>query len=293
MGQYLCQCPAFHAVFQIRNFGIEINRRCAFFPEPVEGIFVTGDKIMVLDTNTLGNPYGEALSRILSRCPRFADISEQCRIVPDGLLVLAPEAVIGPTRQRLTGVPFALTIMQQPSRSKSFTQAQHQIVGEFALVFAIGMGIPLVTFHIIDRDKGRFPSHGQSHIAGHQIFFHLFPQGVDQLPLIITVGFGHARIFMQAMDSIAVFKGDVTGAGRTGQGRRTCRMGGTGQGDMPLAGQQPGGGIKTDPAGTRDINLGPGMEVGKVSFRSRRSIKGFFISAQLHQITTDKARGQP
>ena len=61
---------------------------------------------------------------------------------------------------------------------------------------------------------------------------------------------------------------------------------------MALAGEQAAGGIQTDPAGARQIDLAPGMQVGEVMLGAGRTIKGFHIGAELNQVTGNKARSQ-
>ncbi len=61
---------------------------------------------------------------------------------------------------------------------------------------------------------------------------------------------------------------------------------------MPFASQQAGGRIQTNPAGARNIDLGPGVQVSEIHRCSRRAIQGFEVRHQLDQIPRSKARRQ-
>ena len=62
---------------------------------------------------------------------------------------------------------------------------------------------------------------------------------------------------------------------------------------MPLAGEQPGGRVESDPARARHIDLGPGMQVGEILLRPRWSVERLDVRRQLHQIARDETRRQP
>jgi hypothetical protein len=62
---------------------------------------------------------------------------------------------------------------------------------------------------------------------------------------------------------------------------------------VAFAGEQPGGGVEPDPARTRQVHLGPGVQVGEVVLGPGRAIEGFFVGGQLHQVARHEARRQP
>ena len=62
---------------------------------------------------------------------------------------------------------------------------------------------------------------------------------------------------------------------------------------MPFPGEKARGRIHTDPAGTGNIDLGPGMQVGEIVFGTGGPVKGFDILFQLNQIAGDKTGGKP
>ena len=61
-------------------------------------------------------------------------------------------------------------------------------------------------FHIIDGDEGRFAAHGQAHILGDQILVDLTAQGQDRGPLVVIVGLGDARVFVNALHRVVMMK---------------------------------------------------------------------------------------
>ena len=69
-------------------------------------------------------------------------------------------------------------------------------------------------------------------------------------------------------------------------------MRGGGKGDMPLAAEQARRGVEADPAGTRQVDLGPGMEIGEVRAGARRPVDGGGVGNELDQVAGDEARGE-
>jgi hypothetical protein len=59
---------------------------------------------------------------------------------------------------------------------------------------------------------------------------------------------------------------------------------------MAFACEQARGGIEADPARTRDVRLGPGVQIGEVLLWSRRTIERLFVRRQLHQVAGHEAR---
>ena len=60
------------------------------------------------------------------------------------------------------------------------------------------------------------------------------------------------------------------------------------QRDMAFARQQARGRVKPDPASTRQVNLTPGVQIGKIIGRSGRPVNRRQIGLQLDQIARDK-----
>src|SRR5262245_13033497 len=58
---------------------------------------------------------------------------------------------------------------------------------------------------------------------------------------------------------------------------------------MAFSGKQPGRRIETDPTGAWQVHLGPGMQIGEILFRSRRTVEGFNVRGELNQIAGNKS----
>ena len=78
---------------------------------------------------------------------------------------------------------------------------------------------------------------------------------------------------------------------QSGDRRGRLRIGRRGERDMALAGQQAGGGVEADPAGARQIDLGPGVQVGEVGGRALRAVQRLHVGDELDQVAGDEARG--
>ena len=62
---------------------------------------------------------------------------------------------------------------------------------------------------------------------------------------------------------------------------------------MALAGKQARGRIQSDPSGARQIHFAPGVQIGEIVARARRSVRGSRIGHELNEIARDEARGEP
>src|SRR5262249_61498330 len=103
-------------------------------------------------------------------------------VAPQRLAVAPPIKPEGPAWQRLAGIPFALAVMQEPSRRKALPQAANELVGTRALARTEGDGVPFRRLAVIDRDKGRLAPHGQGHIVARESAIDLFAHGVERAP---------------------------------------------------------------------------------------------------------------
>ncbi len=61
---------------------------------------------------------------------------------------------------------------------------------------------------------------------------------------------------------------------------------------MPLATEHSRGRIHPDPAGAGQINLGPGVQIGKILVRALWPVDRLDVGAQLNEIARDEARGE-
>ena len=66
------------------------------------------------------------------------------------------------------------------------------------------------------------------------------------------------------MTVIVVLELDLALVDRAGDRRGARRLGRAGERDVALAGEQPGGRVEADPAGARQVDLAPGVQIGEV-----------------------------
>ncbi len=59
---------------------------------------------------------------------------------------------------------------------------------------------------------------------------------------------------------------------------------------MPLAAQHSRGRVHPDPAGAGQINLGPGVQIGKILLGTSRPLHRLDVGAQLNEIARDETR---
>src|SRR5581483_10893659 len=94
--------------------------------------------------------------------------------------------------------PFPLTMMQYPGRREALFESMQQCTGQFALVRTKRSGGPLRPVHVVDRNKGRLPTHGESHVTRGEVSVNCVSKGGNGLPLCFSIGLGYTWIFMQA-----------------------------------------------------------------------------------------------
>ena len=62
--------------------------------------------------------------------------------------------------------------------------------------------------------------------------------------------------------------------------------------DVPFAREQAGGGVEADPAGARDVDLGPGMQVGEIVRGTGRAVERLHVGLELDQVARHETRGE-
>ena len=142
----------------------------------------------------------------------LALIGQQRGMVPNRLLVFSPKHAECPARQLLARIPFALPQMQQAARRIALEEFVHDLGGVSALGWPLRIGVPLACIAIRGGHKGGLATHGQAHIARHQILIHPLAQRHNLRPLRIGVGFGHARCLQHPRDAHLVFEHHISRA---------------------------------------------------------------------------------
>ena len=171
--------------------------------------------------------------------------------------------------------------MQQPAGREAVAQAADQFVGALALGRADRVGRPFRAVHVVDRDEGRLAAHGQPHVAGGEFGIDRLAQRVDLGPLAGRVGLGDARVLVDALDRHLEAEGDARRLDQAADRRGVLGIGGGGERDMALAGQEARSRVEPDPAGAGDIDLAPGVQVGEILFRARRAVERLHVGLEL------------
>ena len=274
-------------VIEIGGERVDIDRQPALLIECPPGVLVARKQVIGVQPQTTRQfPPESSGIDVLAGLMRYQFI-----VFPDRHAIRAPEHIQCPAWQGFAGIPFALTEMRNAAGRETVPQAFQQAVGQFPLLFAQRIGVPLRAIHVIDGDKGWFAALGETDIAFRQLPVDLVPQCLHGLPLRVRIGTGHARILMDAGDGHLHIQSGLAHRGHADD--RRCRGGqrGHGQGDMPFSGQQTGCGIDANPAGAGYISFAPGMQIGEVGLGAGRAIQRFLVRGQLDQVAGDKAGG--
>jgi hypothetical protein len=180
--------------------------------------------------------------------------------------------------------------MQQTMGRETLPQPAQQFHG--ALAFhrpQRGRG-PFGAVHVVERNESRLAAHGEPHVSGTQIGVHLMAELFDRLPLVLAIWFGDARCFVNSLHRHLVTEFGLAGFEQAGDGRRATGVRSARERDVPLAGQQPGRGIESHPAGARKIRFGPRMQVREIGGGAGRSFERLHVRHELNQIARNEAR---
>ena len=221
------------------------------------------------------------------------DLRDQIGVLPDRHAVLAPIEPERPARQAFAGIPFALPEMQQAARREPRPQFANEIVGKAALGRADRGDIPFRRFQIVDGNEGRLAAHGQAHVAGLQIGIDLFAELVEARPGVVGERFCDPRRLADPLDVHLEAELDLRESDRAADRRRRAIMRRGGDGNMPLAGQHARGDVESDPPRAGKIDLGPGVQIGKIVLDLARSFDRIDIGTQLNEVARDESRGEP
>ena len=166
-----------------------------------------------------------------------------------------------------------------------------------------GGHVPLVPFAVVDRDEGRLAPHREPHVPGAEPLVDPVAERLDRsrhcssVYGLVTRGVSSIRVTsmwnansgrtssFSLAGSFVKPNEPVIGAGAEGIGR-------AGERDVTLAREQARGRVEADPARPRHVHLGPGVEVGEVELRPRRTIEGLDVGLELDQVARDEPGGQ-
>ena len=217
-------------------------------------------------------------------------VGQQRLVLPDRLAIMAPMRRQRPARQRLAGVLLAHAVVQHRAGRPQPGQPPDQPPGIAALGGAERIGVPLAGLEIGGRHEGRLAAQGQPHVARRQRRIHLGAGRQDLAPLRVAVGPGDARRLQHPAHRHLEAEFHPRCLHRAADRGGGLRIGAGGQRDMALAGHQAGGGVQPDPAGTGQVDLRPGMQVGEIGLRPGRAVQRLHVGHQLDQVAGDEAR---
>ena len=282
-------------VLQLGVLGRDVGGKVRFFQDPFRRILEGRLGIVRVEAKRLCEAAHELTGLFGGGLAVIGFAGNQVGVLPDRLLVVAPVKREGPARQAFARIPFALAVMQEPAGRETLLKPADQRVGQPAFLRADGIGVPFAGLEIVDRDEGRLAAHGQAHIALFQPVVDMAAKRVQPVPGLVREGLGDPGVFGHPLDLHVKFEidlGRARGGEAPGNRRGILVMRRGGQRDMAFAGHQSRGRVEADPAGARQVDLAPGMEVGEVVIGARGAIQRLEIRFQLDQVARDKARGK-
>jgi hypothetical protein len=152
-------------VLEVRFVRIDVHRQLSLAPEVVERVLIRRHDPLAAAAEALGQRVDEA-RRVGSRSRRSRPACRQtdADAPTDRLAVLAPVAAVGPARQRLAGIPFALAVVQERAGAKRF----------FSRLISSSESRPSSApqprcstraVHVVDGDEGRLAAHGEADVV--------------------------------------------------------------------------------------------------------------------------------
>ena len=196
-------------ILQVGVEGIDVAWQPPFAPQIIKGVFVGRQDVRRHEPETRRDQTQETLCRSGGHIVVDGLIGQQVGIGPDGLAVLAPEAVERPARQGLPGIPLALAEMRQARGCIAVAQPVVEVRGQVALVFAQRRGVPLRSVRIINRHEGGLATHRESHVEGRELVVDFMTEALDLRPLRLAVRQGDARGFPDTLDPHVVLELDL------------------------------------------------------------------------------------
>ena len=268
---------------------IDVGGQQALLEQAIGRILEGGLNEFGLDAEPRRDAFGEALGFVVRRRARAGFGREQSEMAPERHAVAAPEQRERPARQRLARIPFALAVMQEPAGREAVVQAADELVGAQPLAGAERIGVPFGRLIVVDRDEGRLAPHGEPHVMGREVRIDALAQRIERGPGFVGERQGDARLLGDPRQIHVERERDLGGPDQAADRRRGGVVRARGQRQMAFAAQQTGGRIEADPAGTRQIDLGPGMQVGEVARGAGGSIERLDVGLELNEITGHEA----
>jgi hypothetical protein len=288
--EHVGQPRALQRVAQLGVFHDHVGGQCPLAPQVVVDVFVGRNDQPRIDLQPFRQQRGEP--RRVRRLRGIGVIlrGQQCRIGPHSLAVRAPMRVQRPARQLLARILLAHAVLQRRPRRPEWRQPPQQPPGIGALGRPHRVGVPFRRVDVGGGNKCRLAAQRQAHVTRGQRVVDKRASGQDVLPLRLGIGFCYARGFADPPHRHGELEFGLARFDHARDCRGRHRIGAGGQRNMPLAGHQARGRVQPDPARTRQIDLGPGVQVGEVGAGPRRPDKRFHVGNELDQVARDEAR---
>ena len=270
----------------------QVHRELPFPAQVGEGVFVGRHDVVGAGAHPVRQRPDQPFRVRRTVTVVVREVGEQCAVPPQRLAVRAPVAAERPARQRFAGVALALAVVQHAARTERRLQAPQKLFGQPAFGGTEGVVVPLGALHVVDRHEGRLAPHREPHVVVGQGPVDRPPQPVDGRPRGLRIGPGDPRRLAQAghrhrMDELDL---RLRHAPADGRGRRRLRRRGHRQ--VTLGREHARGRVEAHPSRARQIDLGPGVEVGEVAERTGGAVEGFDVGNELNQVARDEPGGQ-
>ncbi|MCY1508738.1 hypothetical protein D9M68_430580 [compost metagenome] len=286
---------ALFGVLQLGIGGIDVLGEVCLLQQPVGGIFEGRldhlGRHAQFACHQMQQTFGVLRGDVVVACL----LGDEVGAAPDRHAVLAPVEREGPARQAFAGIPLALAIVQETAGREAFAQAADQRVRLLALGWADRVSVPLLGLEVVDRNEGRLAAHRQPYVVFLEHAIDLFTERVQGFPAFVGERLGDARMFRDTCHLHV--EGEIgSGVGiaeeAAGDRRGVAIMGRCGKRNVAFAGQEARGGVEPDPAGAGQVDLGPGMQVGKVVVGARGAVERLEIGRELDEIARDETGGE-
>ena len=277
-------------VLQLRLQRVDVDRQPPLGHEVVPDVLVRRDDVIAVHRQRVGQRTDESAGLGVAMAVVDGLVGDEAVVSPHRNAVSPPPAAERPARQRLARIPLALAEVQQRARRESLLQTPDERAGQMTLGGAERREVPLGAVHVVDRDKRRLPSHRQAHVVRGELGVDVAAQSVDLPPLVVGVRLGDARRLVDSAHAHLVAERHLAFVDRAGHRRRALRIRRGRERDVAFAGHEPERGVEPDPARTRQVDLGPRVQVGEVDIRAAGAVERLHVRLELNEVAGHEPR---
>ena len=220
-----------------------------------------------------------------SVAPTVTVAREVFAVGPEGLAIAPPVEPQRPPRQAFTRIPLPLPEVEQAAGCEPLFETVDQGSGTLLLGGPNGSRVPLFAVEIIDAQERRLTTHRQADVARGEVAVHHLPDRVDCRPLRNRIRACGSWLLPNTSHAHRVREVDFARLDQPADRRCRGRIGGCGQRYVAFARQHSGRGIEAHPAGTGQVDLGPGVEISEVGGRAYRSFQRLLVRHELDEIS--------